>query len=130
MARDASRKLDRIAAAVRRRPELADVLLDTIARVGSLESTYKRAHWGDEGGIDPAYGTIPDVSKGCWIMGELAEIGYLTYKGRRSKELDLFFHEFTAPLPLLCVAGDGSRQGLVVVRGQSRYTVNTRGIVG
>lgn len=123
------KELARLVAAVERRPELARVLLDTVARIESMEKRYRKTHWGDEGDLAPGHCTVPDFDEECVVLGHLAEIGYLTRKGKRG-DVDLFFHEFTAPLPLLCEAPDGRKRGLVIVRTNSRYTVGRLGIHG
>lgn len=94
-----------------------------------MQKRYKQTHWGDGGDFAPGRGTVPDFQDECVLLGELAEIGYLTRKGKRGT-VDLFFHEFRAPLPLLCEAPDGRRRGLVIVRGESRYDVGRLGIKG
>jgi len=119
----------KIRAAVERDPDLADVLCDTIDRIASMQKRYRATHWGDTGYLRTGHGTVPDFQDECVPLGELAEIGYITRKGKRST-VDLFFHEFRAPLPILCEAPDGRRRGLVIVRGSSRYDVGRLGIKG
>lgn len=116
-------------AVAKQSPGALDVLYETARRIERLERSYRDKHWGDPGDLPAELSTVPDVDQGCEVLGELAEIGYLTRKGRRAT-LDLWVHEFSDPPPLLCVSPDGKRSGLVIVRGHSQYTVNRRGIVG
>lgn len=122
-------RLDALCDAADRIPGLLDVLERTVARVRDLHKGYRAIHWGDHG-RQPVKGgaVIPDAHKGIVVLGALLEIVYVTRKGRSG--LDEWEHRFSAPLPILGVAPDGNRQGLVVVRGDSRYTVTDRGIVG
>jgi len=75
---------------------------------------------------------VPNASAGLVLLGELDAILYWADKGAG---MERHVHDFAdhegkkvGALPLLCFAADGS--GLVVARGDSRYTVTAHGIEG
>jgi hypothetical protein len=110
-------------------PGAARYLATVARRLSKLGAGYKDKHWGQKGTRAARALPMPDVSGGVEILGSLVEISYLTTKGGDA-EPTVYFHAFDGPFPILGVAPDGKRQGLVVLRDRSRYTVNTRGIVG
>ncbi len=88
---------------------------------------YKATHW-NRAGVSPAMlSSVASPFDGVVELGQLAEIGYLTQKGR-DHELVLYQHKFSKPFPILGEAVDGS--GLVIVRGHSAYSITSRGIEG
>lgn len=127
-----SAKLRRLMALAESAPAVLEQALTTAERVhGSVtrgRDLYRRLHWGQAGTQAPRALSVPDVSDGVVVLGSLAAIHYLTAKG--GSRIDQWEHEFDEPLPVLCVAPDGGRRGLVIARGDSRYTVTERGIVG
>jgi hypothetical protein len=75
---------------------------------------------------------VPNAGAGLVLLGELDAILYWADKG---EGMERHVHDFAesegrkvGPLPLLCFASDGS--GLVIARGDSRYTVTAHGIEG
>ena len=73
---------------------------------------------------------VPNASTGLVLLGELDAVLYWADKGAG---MERHVHDFgesdgrkVGPLPLLCFAVDGS--GLVIARGESRYTVTAHGI--
>jgi hypothetical protein len=87
----------------------------------------QRLHWGRSNeGEDGAI--IVDVgSEGPYVsLGALARVGYITQKGIDSEPTE-YRHTFQAPLPWLYKNGAGD---LVIVRGVSKYSIKTHGIIG
>lgn len=121
-------RLDALRAAADRTPGLLELLERDVARVRARHREYRGLHWGERGAKGPVRTTIPDVSEGVTVMGALCQVTYLTAK--RGDGESYYEHDFKRPYPLLCVAPDGSRRGLVIARGDSRYAVQDRGIVG
>lgn len=126
-------KARRLVAAINKTPAIIDRLFQiaegTQARVERARSIYARTHWGQKGQGGVRSSTVPDLSSGVvTVLGPLVAVHYLAAKG--TTRIDQWEHEFSEPYPVLAFAPEGSRQGLVVVRADSRYTVNERGIVG
>jgi hypothetical protein len=92
--------------------------------VEEAREVWERFHWGDESlDLIEADGA-PEVLDGdvLVVLGELARVDYETTKGGDSA---IWFHEFEAERPQLCLTRDGR---LVIVGGD--YRVTRRGIVG
>lgn len=107
---------------------------------------YKATHWGNQGRRGAEVGSIPDPSGGVIELGRLAEITYLTRKGR-DRQTIAYCHRFGegavdpsgrdrgswgAPqtMPVLSYTYDERPSGLVIVRSASEYTVTDDGIEG
>ena len=116
----------KIADAIARIPGAKRALAEYVDRIRAAHAGYRKLHWGDGGRDGVKHATVPDVSGGVVVLGRLVEVAYLT----RKDEVAIYEHSFRAPYPVLCVAPDGSREGLVVVRDRSRYTVTRHGIEG
>jgi hypothetical protein len=87
---------------------------------------YVRTHWGDRGFEEVITGEAPDPRSGTMAMlGRLVSVTYETIKAGDRKPT-LYEHDFEPFFPILAF----NRQGLIVVRDLSPYTVNSRGIVG
>lgn len=85
-----------------------------------------RTGWAGGKGVPPHIRTAaPNTNVALIEMGALTRIAYLADKGDGLVE---HFHDFEIPYPMLCYASDGS--GLVIARGDSRYTITQHGIEG
>ena len=125
-------KAKRAAELVATYPHLAELVVSLGEGAKRGEASYRETHWGDAGDEEPRLCAVPDVSGGLVVLGDLAEIGYVTLKGR-GKHKDLWVHKFAGRLPKLCYTlarGAKGRTDLVIVRADSVYTVTDRGIVG
>lgn len=98
---------------------------------GSPERQFARSHGGREATTLESV-DAPNASSGLVLLGELDAVVYWADKGNG---MERFVHDFAeaaggkvGPLPLLCFTQDGS--GLVIARGDSRYTVTEHGIEG
>ncbi len=101
------------------------VLVQVAQQVIAGREKHEDLHWGREG----QGATIIDVPDGDPIvaLGALASVSYITQKGAGDRSPTEYVHTFHTPLPWLYVNGDGE---LLIVRGRSRYRVNTHGIIG
>lgn len=122
-------RIAKLAAATKRFHGLLEVLEQTAKHAEERRGEYRTMHWGDPGKNAARGLTVPDVSEGVTMMGRLVQIAYVTRKGP-GRPVEEFVHDFDAPYPILGVAPEGSRKGLVVVRDASKYSVSWRGIVG
>jgi len=98
---------------------------------GSPARQFAATHGGREPETDERV-DVPNAGAGLVLLGELDAILYWSDKGQG---MERRVHDFAesegrkvGPLPLLCFASDGS--GLVIARGDSRYTVTAHGIEG
>jgi hypothetical protein len=122
-----SRAIDEIPGYAERITQIAH----TARRLRDGRNGYKETHWGNPGRAGLGSGVVVDPSAGPLIvLGELAEIGYLTDKGDDGP--GLYVHEFDEERPpILCYGKDSTgKMGLVIARGHSKYTITPRGIVG
>lgn len=111
----------------------------TARQLAKLRDDYVHKHWGDAGDVDIGASTTARTDSGLVMLGHLHKIEYLTLKGRED-EPAIYSHVFGGGrdlepgdrLPILCLGPDevGRRNALVIVRGDSLYTVTDRGIVG
>lgn len=94
---------------------------------GSPSTRYRESHGGHDGwGRPPLRSTAPNPRDETLIeMGTLTRIAYLAAKNPAGK-VEEHWHDFESPYPVLCF----TPAGLVIVRGDSRYTVTTHGIEG
>ena len=107
-------------------PGAIDVLDSKARQLIKLRDDFRGTHWGSEEDMHATTRVrVPDVSKGIVAMGPLVSLVYLATKGGGLYEWE---HEFTGSRPILAYAHDGS--GLVIVRGDSDYTVTKKGIEG
>ncbi len=136
MARRHELEIEQVVTALRATPAAIREASRFVEHLQAMQARFQELHWGREQatGRRPFYpAAAPDASEGAIELGHLAEIGYLTRKGR-DREPVLYVHRFETPrgriddLPILCEAANGS--GLVIVRGRSRYTVTGHGIEG
>jgi hypothetical protein len=109
------------------------------------QEAYRRSHWGQRGRGSLAVGSVPNAALGLAELGRLAEVTYLTKKGRDGS-LVAYVHRFGVgavdassrgpgrygdprTLPMLAFTYDESPSGLVIVRDRgTTYTVTEHGI--
>ncbi len=118
--------VEKIFAAIEQVPGAVDVLVEQSDRMRAGGDAYEAAHWGNPGRNAARFTSVADSSL-VVELGSLVSVTYRTAKGR-DRRVEDWEHAFRGALPVLCFAGNGS--GLVIVRGQSRYVVTERGIVG
>lgn len=107
-------------------PGAIDVLDSKARQLIKLRDDFRGTHWGSEENMRATTRVrVPDVSSGIVSMGPLVSIVYLATKGGETYEWE---HAFEGSRPILAYAHDGS--GLVIVRGDSDYTVTKKGIEG
>lgn len=98
---------------------------------GSPDRQFAATH----GGRRPDRRELVEVPNGGAELVLLGELDAVLYWADKGAGMERHVHDFAetegrkvGPLPLLCFASDGS--GLVIARGESRYTVTEHGIEG
>jgi len=107
-------------------PGAIDVLDAKARQIKKLRDDFRETHWGSEEDMHATTRVrVPNIDAGIVAMGPLVSVVYLATKGGRTYEWE---HAFEGARPILAYAHDGS--GLVIVRGDSDYTVTKKGIEG
>lgn len=119
---------------LREAPTAVRPLRELVDQLREGAELYREMHdgvAGPKGRMRVRYTEVADPSAGIIDLGPLVAVVYATQKGERevrSRRFTDYVHDFDTPRPILAFAADGS--GLVIARGNSRYSVRPEGIVG
>lgn len=108
-------------------PTLAAAVADFASRLLETQARHEDQAWGIEadGDVEIIETDGEPVVETLSTLGAIAGIAYVAEKG--ADGVSLYRHTFDPPRPLLCVDDAGE---LRIIRGRSRYTVETHGIIG
>ena len=120
-----ARAMSQILFVAERVPGAIDVLAANARKIKAIREDFRETHWGDDEIGVTSEVRIPTASSGVVALGDLVSVVYLASKAGRLHEWE---HRFEGPRPILSYAHDGS--GLIVVRGDSDYTITRKGIEG